>query len=383
MKKTIFAVTLLAATIGLQQYVSNVTAASKTSDREPVNDMTRIVEERKLEGLSVATFAGGCFWCVESRFEKLPGVVEVVSGYSGGEVVNPTYEEVSSGRTSHTEAIQIFYDPQLVSYEQLLSTLWREINPTDANGQFSDRGKQYRPAIFYHSEEEKRIAEMSAKQLDESGIYDRPVNIEIVPFSGFYPAEEYHQDYYKKNPLRYAFYRSGSGRDNYLKKIWGDEPDATEKTKKNGDTEGKYMKPSDEELRNRLTPMQYDVTQNDGTEPPFRNEYWNEKRPGIYVDIVSGEPLFSSADKYDSGTGWPSFTRPISEESVVQKTDFKLIIPRQEIRSRLSDSHLGHVFNDGPGPTGLRYCMNSASLRFVPKEEMAEQGYEDLLSLVE
>lgn len=190
----------------------------------------------------------------------------------------------------------------------------------------------------------------------------------------FYPAEEYHQDYYKKNPLRYAYYRSGSGRDGFLKRVWGDKLSATEEIKKIGETEEKYMKPSDEELRNKLTPLQYDVTQNDATEPPFRNEYWNEKRPGIYVDVVSGEPLFSSSDKYDSGTGWPSFTRPINDQSVVQKTDFKLIIPRQEIRSRVSDSHLGHVFNDGPGPTGLRYCMNSASLRFVPKRRWPSRG---------
>mgnify|MGYP001787492382 CR=1 FL=1 len=148
-------------------------------------------------------------------------------------------------------------------------------------------------------------------------------------------------------------------------------------------TEEKYMKPADEELKSRLTPLQYDVTQNDATEPPFRNEYWNEKRPGIYVDIVTGEPLFTSSDKYDSGTGWPSFTKPITEESIVQKTDYKMIIPRQEIRSKIGDSHLGHVFKDGPEPTGLRYCMNSASMRFVPKEEMAGQGYEELLSLLE
>lgn len=383
MKRTVLVVTILAVAIGLQQYATRITAASGTTAREPVNEMTRIIKENKLAGLSVATFAGGCFWCVESDFEKLPGVVEVVSGYTGGELVNPTYEEVSGGNTGHTEAIQVFYDPQVISYDKLISALWKQINPTDATGQFSDRGNQYRPAIFYQSEEEKRVAEASAKRLDESGIYDRPVNIEITPFSVFYPAEEYHQDYYKKNPLRYAYYRSGSGRDGFLKRVWGDKLSATEEIKKIGETEEKYMKPSDEELRNKLTPLQYDVTQNDATEPPFRNEYWNEKRPGIYVDVVSGEPLFSSSDKYDSGTGWPSFTRPINDQSVVQKTDFKLIIPRQEIRSRVSDSHLGHVFNDGPGPTGLRYCMNSASLRFVPKEEMAEQGYEELLSLVE
>ena len=380
MKKLLLTIAILGSAVGLQQYATS----SSSMERHAVNDLAQIIETKNLSGLSVATFAGGCFWCVESDFEKLPGVVEVVSGYSGGELVNPTYEEVSSGRTKHAEAIQVFYDPAVVSYDGLLSSLWKQIDPTDSGGQFVDRGKQYRPAIFYSSEEQKKLAVASAKRLDESGIYDRPVNIEIVPFSTFYPAEDYHQDYHKKNSLRYTFYRSRSGRDQFLEKTWGDKLHAESGNGKMSiTTEGKYMKPSDDELKSKLTPLQYDVTQNDATEPPFRNEYWNEKRPGIYVDIVTGEPLFSSTDKFESGTGWPSFTKPISEESIVQKTDFKILIPRQEIRSKAGDSHLGHVFKDGPEPTGLRYCMNSASMKFVPKEEMAGQGYEEFLSLLE
>jgi peptide methionine sulfoxide reductase msrA/msrB len=328
-------------------------------------------------GLAVATFAGGCFWCTEADFEKLPGVKKAVSGFSGGHLANPTYKQVSGGTTGHLESVQVYYDPKEIDYTTLLQAFWRMIDPTDGGGQFVDRGNQYRSSIFYHDDRQKALAEKSLAELAGSSRYSAPIATEIRKFENFYPAEAYHQDYYKKNPLRYKFWRYRSGRDQYLTSTWGKDLALNIVPKAQAVS---FIKPSQDDLSSRLTPLQYQVTQEEATEPPFDNAYWNEKRAGIYVDVVSGEPLFSSQDKYDSGTGWPSFTKPLSEENIVTKKDFLLLIPRTEVRSRLADSHLGHVFKDGPKPTGLRYCMNSAALRFIPVEEMAKEGYGKFLS---
>ena len=327
-----------------------------------------------LDVFEKATFAGGCFWCMEQPFDEMEGVTEVVSGYTGGKKENPIYEEVSSGRTGHLEAIQITYDSSKITYEELLDVFWRQIDPTDASGQFSDKGTQYRTAIFYHNQKQKELAELSKAELERSKKFDQPIAIEILKAGTFYKAEDYHQNYYKRCPIKYDTYKKGSGRSEFIKKVWG---------KKVHNNTTKYIKPGETQLKQKLTSLQYEVTQQCSTEPAFQNEYWDNKREGVYVDVVSGEPLFSSIDKFESGTGWPSFTKPLEEENIEEKEDNALFMSRTEVKSRIGGSHLGHVFKDGPESRGVRYCINSGALRFIPKEDLENEGYGEYRKLFE
>ncbi len=327
-----------------------------------------------------AYFAGGCFWCIESSFEKIHGVSEAISGYTGGDTPNPVYSNVSKGLTKHLEAVEVHYDSKKISYAQLVKCYWRMYNPTDSGGSFFDRGLQYTSAVFVQNKSEQKIAKDSKAELSKNGPFKKAIVTPVVNFKKFYPAESYHQNYYKTHPTKYARYRVGSGRDRFIKETWGSK-DAyvLSPSKKVNPEKNSYRKPSDSELRKTLTETQYRVTQKDGTERPFKNNYWNNKKKGIYVDIVSKEPLFSSTHKFKSGTGWPSFYQPLINEHVVNKKDHSGGYTRIEVRSKYADSHLGHVFHDGPKPTGLRYCINSASLEFIPLDQLEKRGLKEFL----
>lgn len=312
-----------------------------------------------------ATFAGGCFWCMVKPFDELPGIEKVVVGYTGGFMPNPTYEQVCNHETGHTEAVEITYDEEKISYKELVEIFFRSIDPTDPDGQFNDRGETYHTAIFYHDEDQKRCAQQYKKALEESRWFDKPIVVPIKEAMPFYAAEDYHQDYYKKNGFRYHLYYRGSGREDFIKKNWYKNP---------------YTK---EELKERLSDIAYKVTQENGTEMPYSNPYDTHFEEGIYVDIVSGKPLFSSKDKFNSGCGWPAFAKPINGGAVYEEVDYSHGMSRIEVRSTSADSHLGHVFEDGPENLGgLRYCINSAALKFVPKDKMKEEGYEEYLKYI-
>lgn len=310
--------------------------------------------------------AGGCFWGLEEYLANLPGVIETEVGYANGNTENPSYEQVCRENTGHAETVHTVYDSEKISLAFLLERYFEVIDPTSLNRQGGDVGSQYRTGIYYVNEEDRLIAHKALDKLQQS--YRKRIAVELLPLKNFYRAEDYHQKYLQKNPHGYCHIPRSRFAD----------------AKMAHDPSKRYIRRSDEELKEMLTPDPYAVTRQNATEPPFRNAYFDEHRKGIYVDITTGEPLFASSDKFDSGCGWPSFSRPIPGSSIVEKLDTSHGMLRTEVRSGIGDAHLGHVFEDGPEELGgLRYCINSASLRFIPKEEMEAEGYGHLLSLVE
>lgn len=304
--------------------------------------------------LATIFLAGGCFWGVDEYFSRIPGVVETTSGYAQSQIASPTYEQVCSGGTGAAETVRVVYDPAKVSLQTLVRQYFKIIDPYAVNRQGNDIGTQYRTGIYYNNPDDRELLDTLVENEEKKA--GRKFAVQIQPLENFYPAEQYHQDYLKKHPGGYCHINFDSLRDIEAETPW--------------------KKPADAEIRQKLSREQYIVTRQSGTEPPFSGQYWDNHEPGIYVDIVTGEPLFLSSDKFDSGTGWPSFTRPVEEGAVKQKVDESHGMRRVEVRSSIGDSHLGHVFNDGPREKGgLRYCINSAALRFVPLRDMAGEGY--------
>ncbi|MBS4194236.1 peptide-methionine (R)-S-oxide reductase MsrB [Lederbergia citri] len=307
-------------------------------------------------------FAGGCFWGVEAYFARILGVKNATSGYANGKGTTPTYEDVIKGDREFAETVHVEYDPKRVSLNELLTYFFKVVDPTSINQQGNDKGIQYRSGIYFEDKSDEAIIKAYIKHEQEK--YNEKIVTEVLPINNFFLAEDYHQDYLEKNPNGYC----------HIDLSILDEDD---------DEAQSYLKPSDEDIKKNLSQEQYEVAMLDGTEPAYHNEYWDFYEPGIYVDIVTGEPLFSSRDKYDSDCGWPSFTKPISHKVVKYEEDTSFKMNRTEIRSRVGDIHLGHVFDDGPiEEGGLRYCVNSASLRFIPIEDMVKEGYGDFIEEV-
>lgn len=318
------------------------------------------------EVLSEIYLAGGCFWGTEKYLSSIQGVLSTQVGYANGETENPTYEEVCYRNTGHAEAVRVVYDAKILPLAFLLTLYYDAIDPVSVNRQGGDHGTQYRTGIYYIDDRDLPVIERSIAQLQVR--YDQPIAIEVAPLRNFSLAEAYHQKYLDKNPGGYCHISTAK----------------FEKAAKAIVNPAAYSAPDADTLRKTLTAAQYEVTQNSATEPPFKNEFWNTFRPGIYVDITTGEPLFASSDKFESGCGWPSFSKPIDPAVVHEKQDHSHSMRRTEVRSRAGNAHLGHVFNDGPSETGgLRYCINSAALRFISKEEMAQEGYGYLSALID
>lgn len=316
-------------------------------------------------------FAGGCFWGTEHFFQQIRGVVGTEVGYANGNTQNPTYEEVVSHTTGFAETVKVKYDPEQVDLKLLIDLYFKTIDPTSKDQQGNDRGNQYRTGIYFKDENDEAVVKGEVEKLAKN--YTKPVVVETVALKNFYRAEDYHQDYLDKNPGGYCHIEPGlfemAKKANPLPK---DEPKV------------KYEKQEKKVLKEKLTAEQYNVTQENGTERPFQNEYWNETREGIYVDITTGEPLFISTDKFESGCGWPSFSKPITKKLIDEKLDKSQGMTRVEVRSKTGDAHLGHVFTDGPEDKGgLRYCINSASLKFIPKADMQKKGYGEYIPLLD